>query len=102
MIKNLLVNAGAARDTSSIPWIGTIPRSQKWQPAPVLLPGKFHRQRSLEGKSPWSHKESDMTEELSILGAHKSPMFYILHLHSLEDFRSLIDCHSIRINERGA
>ena len=34
------------------------------QPTPVLLPGKSHGQRSLEGYSPWGHKESDMTEQL--------------------------------------
>ena len=28
---------------------------------PVLLPGKCHGQRSLEGYSPWSGKESDTT-----------------------------------------
>ena len=28
----------------------------------VLLPGKPHGQKSLEGYSPWSHKESNMTE----------------------------------------
>ena len=39
-----------------------IPCRMKWQPAPVLLPGKSHGQRSLEGYSLWSHKESDMTE----------------------------------------
>ena len=27
-----------------------------------ILPGKFHRQRSLVGYSPWGHKESDMTD----------------------------------------
>ena len=27
----------------------------------ILLPGEFHGQRSLEGYSPWGHKESDMT-----------------------------------------
>ena len=27
-----------------------------------ILPGKSHGQRSLEGYSPWGHKESDMTE----------------------------------------
>jgi len=27
------------------PWVGKIPWSRKWQPAPVLLPGKFHGQR---------------------------------------------------------
>ena len=31
----------------------------------VLLPGKSHGQRSLLGYSPWSHKESDTTEQLS-------------------------------------
>ena len=29
---------------------------RKWQPIPVLSPGKFHGQRSLVGYSPWSHK----------------------------------------------
>ena len=27
----------------------------------ILLPGEFRGQRSLEGYSPWGHKESDMT-----------------------------------------
>ena len=36
----------------------------KWQPTPVLLPGKSHGQRSLVGCSPWGRKESDMTERL--------------------------------------
>ena len=31
---------------------------------PVLLPGKFHGQRSLVGYSPWGCKESDTTERL--------------------------------------
>ena len=35
---------------------------RKWQPTSVLLPGKFHGQRSLVGYSPWDHKELDMTE----------------------------------------
>ena len=34
----------------------------KWQTTPVFLPGESHRQRSLVGYSPWSHKDSDMTE----------------------------------------
>ena len=36
--------------------------SRKWQPTPVFLPGKLHKQRSLAGYSPWGHKELDMTE----------------------------------------
>ena len=33
---------------------------------PVFLPGKFHRQRSLEGYSLWGLRELDMTEQLSM------------------------------------
>ena len=32
---------------------------RKWQPTPVLLPGKSHGQMSVVGYSPWGHKESD-------------------------------------------
>ena len=35
-------------------------------PTPVFWPGEFHGQRSLAGYSPWGHKESDMTERLSL------------------------------------
>ena len=38
----------------------------KWQPVPIFLPGKFHRQKSLEGYSPWGCEESDMTDQLSM------------------------------------
>ena len=43
-------------------WVKKTPWRREWQPTPVFLPGKFHGQRSLAGYSPWSHKESDMTE----------------------------------------
>ena len=46
------------------PWVGKIPWRRKWQPTPVLLPGKSHGQRSLVGCSPWGLEESDMTERL--------------------------------------
>ena len=39
---------------------------RKWQPTPVLLPGKFHGWRRLVGYSPWGHKESDTTELLHL------------------------------------
>jgi len=38
-------------------WVGKIPCSRKWQPTVVFLPGKFHRQRSLVGYSPWDHRD---------------------------------------------
>ena len=39
-------------------------RRRQWHPAPVLLPGKSHGWRSLEGCSPWGHWGLDMTEQL--------------------------------------
>ena len=39
-----------------------IPWRRKWQPTPVLLPGKFHGQRSLVNYSPQGRKESGTTE----------------------------------------
>ena len=38
------------------------PLEKGMSPAPVFLPGKFHRQRSLAGYSPWGRKESNTTE----------------------------------------
>ena len=35
---------------------------RKWQPTPVFLPRKFHKQRSLVSCSPWGWKQSDVTE----------------------------------------
>ena len=46
------------------PWVGKIPWRRKWQPTPVLLPGKSHGQRSLVGCSPWGRKELGTTEQL--------------------------------------
>ena len=37
---------------------------RKWQPTPVLLPGKSHRHRSMVGYSLWGCKELDTTEQL--------------------------------------
>ena len=42
-------------------------RRRRWHPAPVLLPGKSRRLRSLVGCSPWGRWESDTTERLNLL-----------------------------------
>ena len=55
-------------------WVRKIPWRRKWQPTPVLLPGKSHGQRSLVGYSPWGRKESDTTERLHF------------HFHILNEF----------------
>ena len=48
---------------------------RKWQPTPVLLPGKFRGRRSL-GYSPWGRKESDMTEWL-----HFTSLLFVMVTH---------------------
>ena len=53
-------------------WFRKIPWRSKWQPIPVLSPGKFHGQWSLAGYSPWSHKESDMSKRLNTHTQHLS------------------------------
>ena len=59
-------------------------------PTPVLLPGKSHGWRSLVGRGPWGHWESDTTEllafhfSLSCIGeGNGNP----LHCSCLEDPR---------------
>ena len=48
------------------PWVRKIPWRRAWQPTPVFLPGVSHGQRSLVGFSTWSHKELDMTKQLTV------------------------------------
>ena len=49
-------------------WVRSLGREdpwrRKWQPTPVLLPGKSHGWTSVVGYSPWGRKESDTTERL--------------------------------------
>ena len=55
--KESVCNVG---DPSSVPGLGRSPGEGNGS-----LPGEFHGQRSLVGYSPWDHKESDMTEQLT-------------------------------------
>ena len=54
------------RSSSSIYFIEAQRHFQRrrWHPTPVLLPGKSHGWRSLEGCSPWGPEESDTTARL--------------------------------------
>ena len=46
--------------------VGKIPWRREWQLILGFLPGEVYGQRSLVGYSPWSCKESDMTEWLTL------------------------------------
>ena len=77
MVKNL----PAMQKTWFDAWVGKIPGRREWQPTPVFLPGESYGQRSLEGYSPWGHKESDMTDGQTLsLSSEKKPQkrLYIL------------------------
>ena len=47
------------------PLVGEDPLEKRMATTPVFLPGEFHGQRSLVGYSPWGHKESETTEQLT-------------------------------------
>ena len=53
-------------DMGLIPGSGRYPGGGNGNCIPVFLPGQSHGQKSLAGSSPWGHKESDMTELLSM------------------------------------
>ena len=65
MVKNPSANAGDTGDMDLI--LGQEDLLEvKWKTTPAFLPGKSHGQRCLAGYSPWSHKDLDMTEQLSM------------------------------------
>ena len=61
-VRNPPANAGDAKRRGFNPWVGKMLWGRAWQPTPVFLLGESHGQRSLVGCSPYSCKESDMTE----------------------------------------
>ena len=64
LVAQLVKNLPAMQRLGFDPWVEKIPWRRAWQPTPVLLPGKSHGQRSLEGCSPWGRWKSDTTEWL--------------------------------------
>ena len=63
------------------PWVGKIPWRREWLPTPVFWPGEFH-----ELYSPWGHKESDTTEQLSL----SQPKTCLLHVIRITYLKTVI------------
>ena len=59
------------------PCMGKIPWRRAWQPTPVFLPGESHGQRRQAGYSSQDHKDSNMTEQLSL---HSHLECIVVHL----------------------
>ena len=60
----------------------------------VFLAGKSNRQRSLEGYSPWGHKELDMTEAIEHLykNIFVCVLFHILFHYGLSQNVDAVPC----------
>ena len=85
VVKNPPTNAGDARDMGSIPGLGRFLGGEHGNPL-QFLPGESHGQRSLAGYSPWGHKESDMTEWLTLLLYLFYPIYIICLTICLHDY----------------
>ena len=51
----------------SLGWEDPLEKGMVAYPTPVSLYGEFYGQRSLVGYSSWGHKESDLTEPLTLI-----------------------------------
>ena len=65
MVKNLPASAGDLREADMIPGLGRSPGEGHGNLLQYSYLQNPQGQRTLEGYSPWGHKESDMTEQLS-------------------------------------
>ena len=77
--KESVCNVG---DPGFNPCVGKVPWRREWHPTLVFLPGEFHGQRSPLGYSPWGHKESDRTEQLTLSASCESSL-HILDINPL-------------------
>ena len=95
LVSQMVKNLPAMQET----WVqslgGEDPLEKEMTTHSSTLPGEFHEQRSLMGYSPWSHKESDMTERLSFTmpqfshlynGNNKSTYIYLCLIHYAKAF----------------
>ena len=77
-------------DLGSIPGLGRSPGEGNGKTSPVFLPREFHGQWSLAGYRPWGHKESDMTEQLSVTHSLRYADDTTLMAESKEELKSLL------------
>ena len=61
LVAQLVKNLPACGRRGFNPWVGKVPWRRARLPTPVFRPGEFHGLYSA-----WDHKESDMTERLSL------------------------------------
>ena len=77
--KSLPINAGEARNVSTIPILGRFFWNRRGKLTPIFLPGKCHRQRFLKGYS--SRKELNMVEQLN---THRHTTLFAFQIFYIE------------------
>ena len=66
VVMNPPAKTGDLRDAHLVPRSERSPEAGHGLTTQVFLPGESHGQRRPAGCSPWSHKESDITEHMNI------------------------------------
>ena len=64
--KESACNAGNLGSIPGPGWEDSPGEGNGYPPTPVFFPGELHGQRSLAGYSLWGHRESDVTEQLTL------------------------------------
>ena len=86
LVAPLVKNPPAMSETWVWSLVGTIPWRREKLPTPVFWPGEFHGLCS-----PWSHKESDTTERLSLSNYFISLNFsFVIFKYNIINWRFLI------------
>ena len=76
LVAQMVKNPPAMQETRVQSLSQNLPWRREWLPSPVFLPEESHGQRSLMSYSPWGCKESDTTEQLTLLlSSYKIPEF---------------------------
>ena len=73
------------------------PWSRKWQSTPVFSPGKLHGQRSLEGYSPWGHKELNAVEHALLSHSGCFQLMAILNTSTMNILKHAFLCHYLLV-----
>ena len=81
------------------PWVRKIPWRRKWQPTPVLLPGKSHGQRSLVDYSSWISKSWTRLSDFTFFHFHGPNIGAAQYIRqTLTDIKGEIDRNTIIVD----
>ena len=104
LVAQMVKRLPTMQETRFYPWVGKVLWRRKWQPTPVLLPGKSHGWRRVVGYSPWVAKSwrrlSDFTSSLHNIPLSKFCTVCFV-LYSIGGFLSCFQLFSVENSEAG-